>query len=706
MAGIVDAARAKFTTTLKDNATIEAQIVGLQGDAVFHKNITIYESAESDPPERKLEVAINNLRAGSPRIAERMLVELLHSGRATAQAAYYAGLAILSNRAVTELGEAELGAFRDALRVAHEHAQDGWEAHLRGMDRILSVAQTVTKLSAGTKPDDHEASIDDHARRIDGELAALPADRRADVYRHLSQILEDVESDRVAHNRLGFADTARTAEHRRDRAWRFFEAEPHPPMRPVRQSDRVSSVRAGLAVGIGCIAAVSVGAGLLDKDGASALLPLFLALAGIVGGGYCLRIVLGVKETRDSFEKRLKAEPSPGLGSGHGTPFHLAIARLVLTRFADVAPNSENSWNHDTAGLRWWVIQDFYLTYKDANIPAVSVNWLIRSRIDQIAKTWQDRELFKFRTELKADSMYVVGLIGGLVVMMVSFVVGDSMGVRATDLLAAFAFFGMIAAFGYAKIGSIGQMKRADQADAERQLVSDSQFFEHWRSALRHAPEDTQIGDWLAADLTWINALGMQRFGLTRKDVLASLVLTEGTPQSTRTRVLHGIPRYSAYTVHHMFFTDNGVREFIVDLDMFTGTIHKERRTSFRYDALAAARLFEHGDRRLGRGRVILNPEVSGPGADDMRALMRNQVLSVSLVSGHTNDVVVENFNDLTDENLEDMRRLKELALDTSGVREALRVLESVAGEGRDWAANERRRLRQARIEAGDLAAH
>jgi hypothetical protein len=57
----------------------------------------------------------------------------------------------------------------------------------------------------------------------------------------------------------------------------------------------------------------------------------------------------------------------------------------------------------------------------------------------------------------------------------------------------------------------------------------------------------------------------------------------------------------------------------------------------------------------------------------------------------------------MPDEQREDREALEELAMDTSGAISALRTLESVAADGREWIAREKERLRR---HVADYAAH
>jgi hypothetical protein len=64
----------------------------------------------------------------------------------------------------------------------------------------------------------------------------------------------------------------------------------------------------------------------------------------------------------------------------------------------------------------------------------------------------------------------------------------------------------------------------------------------------------------------------------------------------------------------------------------------------------------------------------------------------LSLVNEQTIEVVVDNYDGLIDEAIEDKSQLDNVALDSSGVAVALQILEAVAAEGREWIARERDR--------------
>jgi hypothetical protein len=77
----------------------------------------------------------------------------------------------------------------------------------------------------------------------------------------------------------------------------------------------------------------------------------------------------------------------------------------------------------------------------------------------------------------------------------------------------------------------------------------------------------------------------------------------------------------------------------------------------------------------------------------DVDSLIFAQALRLSLVEKEPIDIVVENFDrGFLDRLRENKAALRELALDNSGVAGALRLLNTIAREGRDWLRLQRER--------------
>jgi hypothetical protein len=136
------------------------------------------------------------------------------------------------------------------------------------------------------------------------------------------------------------------------------------------------------------------------------------------------------------------------------------------------------------------------------------------------------------------------------------------------------------------------------------------------------------------------------------------------------------------------------VRLVAAELDFSTGMVSNQRRMNFRYDAISDAQVAELGIRfDGGRRQIILLDEDDSYRSDKVESIILSQGFRLSFVNGRDINVVVENFDDgLIDRLREDPNRLFELSLDASGVAGALRVLEAIAAEGKEWIAQERAR--------------
>jgi hypothetical protein len=87
------------------------------------------------------------------------------------------------------------------------------------------------------------------------------------------------------------------------------------------------------------------------------------------------------------------------------------------------------------------------------------------------------------------------------------------------------------------------------------------------------------------------------------------------------------------------------------------------------------------------------------PAADEYgrtppQKIVTRQAFQLALVNGQTIRVLLDDFaDDPIDPLRENPERLAELASDSAGVTSALRILEAVAADGRDWITFERQRL-------------
>jgi hypothetical protein len=228
--------------------------------------------------------------------------------------------------------------------------------------------------------------------------------------------------------------------------------------------------------------------------------------------------------------------------------------------------------------------------------------------------------------------------------------------------------------------------------------------FDSLTKSLAGRPTDAEMAAWLDYDKSHIMALALRGYQLANRDVIAHVTLTEAAEKCRRARVIFGPPRYSSYNVRIFQLTDTGVRQFLICLDSETGTLSDERRSAFRYDSITSAAIMEVGVRMNGSKRQIVDlastkvtsEEDSKDSKDQADKLTFAQAFRLSLNNSYTINVLVENFDEgLIDKVREDSKYLLELARDTSGISAAVRILEAVAAEGREWVVQERARRRR-----------
>ena len=210
---------------------------------------------------------------------------------------------------------------------------------------------------------------------------------------------------------------------------------------------------------------------------------------------------------------------------------------------------------------------------------------------------------------------------------------------------------------------------------------------------LEDRPADGQMARWLDFDTLHVRLTAMTQWGLSNDDVLAHVVLTEPDSDSRTAREAGCPRRYARYVIRLFLLTANGVRQLDLKLDFASGAENDQRRLAFKYDAIASAVIIEPTVRRFGR-RQVATPDGGGP--DAQARPIRRQSLTLTLVNGEEYAINADYEGGLADENVFDPESLIALEMETSGAISTLRTLESVAGEGREWIAKERERLRAA----------
>lgn len=698
------------TNTATGNSKVDAQIGYVEGDAVFHKHETIYQVADDDSAERKFRVARNFIDGGIPRPAEDLISQALSSGYTTTEVAYYYAISVLSERSLNQLGANELDKLDHAMRVAEHLPHDDWWAAIAVIGELVQFA-----VHPASAPNPKNGAL----QVVLADFQALAQPRQAEITRHLDMIFDGAVEEELDRLNAATVATERAKGDRADRAWKYFHPDPTAPRRaappPLRDGEPRSIAWAVTIFGVFVLGVfVKLGVGSADM-GWQFLEPLIVFLAGALTTGWYGSKVLTLYLRRRMTEVEHGRNPAEfddyeegGIELNASQKFAHMVSKRVRYYFAVRRPNkNKGKWETKTVGIQAALYWRLVRSYSAGGVAVPTLNWLIRWHAEQAAEQWRAGNLPDFRRTLRPTLSTILLVGSGAVVatggagwLVTSFIVQGFLStlLSIAQVLAACAVGGGIMYV----LGDYRAMAQ-EQEVLDDLLEDERREYHRWQDRLRDRPTDSEVANWLEYDKSYVKTLAMRRCELSSREVIAHVVLTAGKPGAMRARVVNGPPRFSRYVVLVFLLTEHGVREVDVDLNFLTGAIYDERRTSFRYDALASAQVLEKGF-QSAEGQhhiVLLGRDVH---LTDKSSLVISRTFELALVNDQKIEVVVDNYEGLIDDSTTENRStLDTLALDSSGVTIALHILEAVAAEGRDWIAREQdRRTRRWREWARD----
>ncbi|MFL6118483.1 hypothetical protein [Actinophytocola sp.] len=687
------------TNTATGNATVDAQIGYVEGDAVFHKHETIYQVAADDSPEKKFQVARNLIDGGVPRPAEDLIRQALNVGYASTEVAYYYAISVLSERSLNQLGANELDKLEHAIRVAEREPHDEWWAAIVVIGELVQCA-----VDPDSAPNPRHAAL----RVVLDDFRALVQQRQAEITRHLDMIFSGAVQEEL--DRLNSATVAaeRAKGNRADRAWKYFHPDPTSPRRgtppPLRDGEPRSFAWAVTAFGVvvfGLFATLDVRtSGMSWRSLWPRMLFVVGALVVVWSGSEALTSYIR-RRMREAEHGRNPAEfdehEELGIALNATQKFASATWKRVRYYFAVRGPiRNTGEWAMKTKGIQAALHWRLVRLYSAGRVEVTTLNWLIRWYAKQTAEQWRAGSLPDFRRTLRPSPSTVLSVGVGAVVAasgaVLQFVSSVALGFLPTLLSVPQVLTACAVGGGVMYLLGDHRARAREQEVLDELFEGEKREFHRWEQRLRDRPTDSEMAHWLEYDKSHLKTLAMRRCELNSREIIAHVVLTAGKPRAMRARVVNGPPRFSRYVVLVFLLTEHGVREVDVDLNFLTGAIYDERRTSFRYDALASARVLEKGFQSAeGQQHVVLL------GRDvhltDKSALVISRTFELALVNDQTIEVVVDNYEGLIDDSTaEDKSALDTMALDSSGVAIALHILEAVAAEGREWITREQDR--------------
>jgi hypothetical protein len=635
--------------TASDDANVGQQVGAQFVSSVMH-DTKIYNTVSGDPPERRHEVARAHLDGGNPRRAEEAFGRLLAERHITTERAYLYVLSVLSDRSFTEITTRLSDEIHNAMKLAAELPKDSWREALDVVNALLRYAHA--EFSDGTLAREFTAAW--------AAFGALSADRQDEIDRHLNLILSGAVRERLTSERKHEVAVERMSGDRVGRAWKFFEAHPREPMEWPAAAVRSDAADWRAAI-LGCVAV--------------ALAILYLLTGGITVDGVPGLVLIaagGYLVLRGTTVLQAHTRHAQIARSNFQRPSELReteFDKLVDQCFRERAPGC---LGESTVGYRRYLKRRLQTQYGSEGCYPGELKWLIAWHADRSGHQHDHRaEPPEVR---RAAGFRIGGVLAGLVGLILLLTTGHAIAL-------------VIAAGGWWAVRGIAGIAAAPRTqvlldDAAEALLAEEQVeYRRWAQILADRPKDTEMARWLALDKAYLRNNALRRANLRERDLVTHVVLTERAPFARKGRVTDGPPRYEKYIVYVFLLTHYGMRTVRTHLSLATGGVGDEQRQMFPYDAVASASVDETGGRTLLADGCLLDEN------------LRRRVFRLTLLNGTIIAEVKENPRTVDDDRAVDGDELVDaVSTQTSGFDSALRILEAVATEGRDWIIRDRER--------------
>ncbi|HWO68272.1 MAG TPA: hypothetical protein VNO31_50400, partial [Umezawaea sp.] len=616
----------------------------------------------------------NLLDGGAPRRAEEMFASLVRSGWISTERAYYYTLSMLSERSLIELSGELLDKVREMHRYCSSSPADGWlDAFSVVWDLLRRVRREVGEHVGGDRTD------------VTAILGALPLVRQEEIARHMDVILKGLDQEWWESDLKLRMMRERIVPERASQSEKFFEAEPAEPrpypLYPMTSAPgdgpRVFLGSLGILIGVFFLVSGQFRLGVVPES-----LLLVLGCHGLFRHGVVLELARRSPGTSgrdvassggdDDAEWSDGVPVRPGFGKNIGS----MVDRLFKKTGPGVVTPSEKD-ELPYREYRTYLKNRLVKSYRPHEVEPANLRWLVE---------WHAVRARAGRVRDEAgDSGSGTVLRCGL--GLVAVLAGLADALWAQDLWAVFflASGGWFAVKHGVSVEATRQANRA-AADAADALYREELEAYHARvEELADRPTDAQIARWHALDKFYLVSDVIKRIQVKRDHVLEYVVLTECAPFARRSRLQDGPPRYEAYVVHMLLLTWKGVRLVRVRLDAFTGEARNEERFVFKYEAVVSAKVTEKGTRTTAVD-AVRSPDVEN---------LRSREFRLVLSSGEAIGMKVNSFKSWQDSAQESESDLIDVAYETSGIENALPILESIAAEGESWIAHEQDRRKQ-----------
>ncbi len=555
-------------------------------------------------------------------------------------------LAMLSGRTFGQLSAGDHASLQATRKHVSADAGSPWAD---GADLIYSILDSLI---------DESANIGLVILQLD-DLGSLQRDM---ILVHLEIFIQGPIENQFWERALEHARNEQKRSQRENRAWIFFQPDPAGARarRPVPVA--TSSVDKGRVIVAASVSAVAIGwlDWLLARN--VMLLPLLASLISVAAGYACFVNGLEWRHCVDSLRAREEAlqSPSPRAGPTAGDGFASRVDRLFDHYFTKYQPVGANpaAWSRDTAGIRSYLRDEMVEIYREQRVTAEQLAWLIRFRVSQVRRQWEQGSLWDYRNQWRTPLSTQVRFLFSFAVLAPTGIWVSESAVRAAPLLAmtllvALALAGRAACLSGLRIMLESKRFRAEKKEYDQRVAEAGAALARWQAKLARKPSDSEMAAWLDCDRKMLMGRALRHYKLAPSDLKAHAFIEAPGTGHRKARLRNGPWRYSAYQILVFLITADGVRQMTADLDFNSAMFQDMQRINYRFDALASVRVTET------RGSL--------------------RTFELSLVNGQPISVpVTESAMEYALPG-ESEANLSEVAVDAAGLPTALHVLEGVA---------------------------
>lgn len=636
-----------------DHAHVDVQATTVHGGVHYY---TLSAEASS---EERFQIGVRLLDGGMPGKARQLMQEAVVDGHRGNEACFRLQLALVSGRTRREMPPDDARTLRHASSLCEVAGGDAWADGVKTIERLLDAARLP----------------DADLRPLLKDLDGLGEPQRSMILRHMELFLEGPLQNEMWKRSLESAKQNLMVNDRTGRVWKFFEPEPvgprlrypRPPDTPMSSLLQAVSATATLAAAV-----FYIGYLLARELQVVAVLMYLLSIGGgyfAARGGLEWRFRLGRRRAKDAEYAPPRARRSSAPSGG----FARKVDQRFDRYFAKYVPRnaSRSAWLDGTAGIRRSIRDEIVEVYREQRTGVEPIAWLIRYRVGEVRKQWEDGTLWDYRRELAIPPptkvVTTLGLAACVVGACQAIVTATQAAPLGATLSTAIALVAGCAAIrAWLRIVLERRRHAADEAEVAQMLAACEAAFQRWREKLADEPSDLEMASWLDCDRKVLLDEALRHYGLSMSDLIAhAFIEAPGTP-NRRARLKHGPWRYTRYRLHLFLLTADGIRQFQADLNFKKGTFRGYERTNYRYEAVAAVRV--HQAERDERKFEL--------------ALINGAKIEVEVLTAGTEELLVDETPGV----------VAEVTLDSAGLNHTLHVLEGVAAEGKRWITQEHRR--------------